>query len=58
MRNVRNRLGITLATVTINEGVCDRTAKVRTAILGKLSGSSDCAQLTDPDLSGVAGTPI
>ena len=45
----------TSATVTINEGVCDRTAKVRTAILDKLSGISDCAQVTDTDLSGITG---
>ena len=46
----------TSATVTINEGVCDRTAEVRTAILGRLTGISDCAQVTDPDLNSVTGT--
>ena len=45
----------TSATVTINEGVCDRTAKVSTAILGKLSNISECAEVTDSDLSGITG---
>ena len=41
------------ATVTINEGVCDRTAEVRTIILSKFDDISDCAQVTDPDLRGI-----
>ncbi len=44
------------ATVTITEGVCDRTAAVRTAILGELTGTSACAEVTDADLSGLTGT--
>ena len=43
------------ATVTITEGVCDRTAAVSTAILAKLSGVSACAQVTDADLRGITG---
>ena len=46
----------TSATVTITEGVCDRTSNVRTAILGKLSDISECAQVTDSDLSGTTDT--
>ena len=46
----------TSATVTITEGVCDRTAEVRTAILDKLTDISACAQVTDADLSGITGT--
>ena len=46
------------ATVTINEGVCDRTAEVRSLILSKLTDISDCAQVTDPDLSGITDNLI
>ena len=46
----------TAATVTITEGVCDRTAEVRTAMLDALAGKSDCAAVTDADLSGITGT--
>ena len=45
----------TSATVTIIEGVCDRTAKVRAAILGELASKSNCVLVTDPDLSGITG---
>ena len=45
----------TSATVTIKEGVCDRTAEVRTAILGKLGSTTDCVLVTDADLSGMTG---
>ena len=44
------------ATVTITEGVCDRTAAVRTAMLDALTGISACAAVTDADLSGITGT--
>ncbi len=44
------------ATVTITEGVCDRSAEVRTAILDALTGISACAAVTDADLRGMAGT--
>ena len=44
------------ATLTITEGVCDRTAAVRTAMLDALTGTSDCAAVTDADLSGITGT--
>ena len=44
------------ATVTITEGVCDRTAAVRDAILDALTGKSACADVTDADLRGLTGT--
>ncbi|MCY4115236.1 MAG: leucine-rich repeat protein [Chloroflexi bacterium] len=44
------------ATVTITEGVCDRTTAVRSAILDALTGKSACAEVTDPDLRGITGT--
>ena len=40
------------AVVTIEEGVCDRTAAVRDAIVAKLS-ASDCWSVTDSDLDGI-----
>ncbi len=43
----------TSATVTIVEGVCDRTTKVRAAILDELADISNCVLVTDPDLSGI-----
>ena len=45
----------TSAAVTITEGVCDRTAAVRSALVAKIAGVSDCAEVTDPDLSGLTG---
>ena len=44
------------ATVTITEGVCDRTAKVRDAIVAALPSRSACADVTDADLRGITGT--
>ena len=45
-----HRVGLrTSATVTINEGVCDRTTQVQSAILSKLTDISDCADVTDSD---------
>ena len=46
----------TSATVTIKEGVCDRTAKVRNIILNSLMDISDCTDVTDADLSGITDT--
>ena len=43
----------TTAIVVIKEGVCDRTPQVRDGILAKLSGTSDCAEVTDEHLSGI-----
>ena len=37
------------------QGICDRTEQVRDAILVKLPDVSDCAAVTDSDLSGVWG---
>ena len=44
------------ATITITEGVCDRTAEVRSAILDALTDRSACAEVTDADLRGITGT--
>ena len=46
----------TTATVTIKEGVCDRTSEVRAGILTELSGISNCEDVTDADLSGITGS--
>ena len=45
----------TAAIVVIKEGVCDRTPQVRDGILRLISGVSDCAEVTDDDLSGITG---
>ena len=37
-------------------GICGRTEQVRTAILGKISGVSNCANVTDADLAAITGT--
>lgn len=37
-------------------GICDRTAAVRAAILGAISGVSDCAEVTLEHLAGIRGT--
>ena len=46
-------------TVTVNAqetgGICGRTAAVQTAILGKISGVTDCALVTDADLAAITG---
>ena len=36
-------------------GICGRTAAVRTAILGKISGVSNCANVTDAHLAAITG---
>ena len=38
--------------------ICDRTPQVRDAILAKLTEVSDCAAVTDADLSGITGELI
>ena len=38
--------------------ICDRTPQVRDAILAKLTDVSDCAAVTDADLSGITGELI
>ena len=49
------------ATVTITEddestgGICGRTAKVQTAILRRISGVTDCADVTDAHLTAITG---
>ena len=37
-------------------GICGRTAAVRTAILGKIPGVSDCANVTDAHLAAITDT--
>ena len=37
-------------------GICGRTAAVRTAILGTISGVSNCANVTDAHLAAITGT--
>ena len=47
------------ATVTVTDptaGICGRTQQVRTAILGKISGVTDCADVTDAHLAAITGT--
>ena len=36
-------------------GICGRTAVVRNAILARISGVSDCTQVTDAHLAAIAG---
>ena len=53
--------GITIAgvTVTVNDndpGICGRTPAVRTAILAKIPGVSNCADVTDAHLAAITGT--
>ena len=42
------------ASVTVS-GICDRTPAVRTAILGKIAGVTDCASVTSEHLSRIQG---
>ena len=44
--------------VTVKAGICGRTAAVRTAILNKISGVSDCALVTDAHLAAITGTLV
>ena len=37
-------------------GICGRTAAVRTAILARISGVSNCADVTDAQLAAITGT--
>ena len=41
-------------TVTVN-GICDRTPAVQTAILGRISGITDCEDVTSSHLSRITG---
>ena len=38
------------------DGICGRTAQVQTAILGQISGITDCAAVTPAHLAGITGT--
>ena len=42
-------------TVTVN-GICDRTPAVQTVILGRISGITDCEDVTSSHLSRITGT--
>ena len=44
-----------VVTVAPPLGICGRTPQVRDAILGRLSGISDCAAVTDADLGAIGG---
>ncbi len=44
-----------VVTVTPPTGICRRTPQVRDGILAILPGVSDCAAVTDADLSGISG---
>ena len=39
----------------LSGGICDRTQQVQDEILGKLPNISDCASVTNSDLSGITG---
>ena len=51
---VAGATGLTLTTGVT--GICDRTPQVYAAILGRISGVSNCAHVTDTLLKGIAGT--
>ena len=42
--------------VTLLAGICGRTEEVQTAILGAISGVSDCALVTDAHLAAISGS--
>ena len=45
------------ATVTVSQpGICTRTAAVQTAILGKIEGVDDCADVTATHLAAITGS--
>ena len=37
-------------------GICGRTEEVRDAIVGRISGVTDCANVTDAHLAAITGT--
>ena len=39
-----------------NHGICGRTEQVRTAILARISGVTDCVDVTDAHLGNISGT--
>ena len=54
--NPETRTSAQTATVearSASTGICDRTAQVRDEILGQLPDTSDCAAVTDTELSGI-----
>ena len=48
---IQTGVGGSLTLETVASGICDRTAQVRDAILARLDNVSDCANVTDTDLS-------
>ena len=42
--------------LSFTDGVCERTAQVRDAIVTAVSAASDCSQVTDAHLSAITGT--
>ena len=38
------------------QGICDRTSQVRTAILNRIPGISNCADVTSRHLAAITGT--
>ena len=42
-------------TVTVRVGICDRTAAVIGAILSRISGASDCSEVTSTQLAAITG---
>ena len=50
---IQTGVGGSLTLETVASGICDRTAQVRDAILHQLPGTSDCAAVTDTELSGI-----
>ena len=49
----RNIGGKADGTLLLEDGVCDRTAPVRDAIVAAVSAASDCAQVTDAQLAAI-----
>ena len=47
--------GTDAVTVTVPEGICGRTRQVRAAIVGSISGITDCGAVSDTDLAAITG---
>ena len=48
--------GTDTVTVNVTAGICGRTPAVRDAILGRIPGVSNCADVTDTHLADITGT--
>ena len=53
---IQTGVGGSLTLETVASGICDRTAQVRDAILEMLPDTSDCALVTETDLSYLQGS--